>query len=77
MRGSNKGMELIIVSVVKDLAEEVGFSLTNSAVSHGCPSWQILALGDKRLASNVLVAVAEDINLDCASWIAFMVDHVK
>ena len=77
MRGLDEGMEMIIVGVIKGLAEEVGFPLDNIALSRGCPSRRTLARGDKRLAVDAVVLLVRYLQRDNVEDIKFMVDHGK
>jgi hypothetical protein len=77
MRGSDEEMELIITRVIKSLAEEVGFSLNNIALSRRCPSHCTLARGNKRLVVDVFVSVVLNLQRDNVKDIVFMLGYGK
>ena len=65
-KASDEGAELIIVGVVKGLADEVDFSLSKDALARGCPSRKTLARSKKRLAADCYVSVVEELRRDGA-----------
>ena len=77
MRGSDEGAELTIAGVIKGLADEVGFPLTEDELAHGCPSRKTLARCEKRLAADCYVSVVEELKKSGVKCVALMVDHGK
>ena len=77
MQGSDEATEMIIAGTIKALCEETGVPLNSDVLSLGCPSRRTLARGDARLAADVLMLVAQEIQRDGAQYLALMTDHGK
>jgi len=73
--GSDEATEMIIAGTLKAFFHEIGFNITSSQLSKGCPSRDTIKRAELNLAVDVVIQVLNEIKDNDVQCISIMVDH--
>lgn len=73
--GSDEATEMIIAGTLKAFFHEIGFNITSSQLSKGCPSRDTIKRAKLNLAVDVVIQVLNEIKDNDVNCISIMVDH--